>query len=244
MIRGYLMKHLTLFSLFCGAGLFSTPLANASALIQIDHRAGIVYVTSRLVYSGPALTKAIADEATREIHDMWNEIPTEVRIATKPYRIEFDIDYVMAGEQELKNPESCAYNFIQVRNKVNAGDRSYYTNFGAQTGVFFTSDNLGHSTTAAHEFGHGLVLSHNNHDQTRAPVPGIMFARGTLVRPEFQYDPKAKPGAPGGTINPIYRKVRSIDIQTIPLNSVILRSGSFSHWSMGCLGAGKPETIE
>ncbi|MFZ4715605.1 MAG: hypothetical protein ACOYL6_17920 [Bacteriovoracaceae bacterium] len=49
-------------------------------------------------------------------------------------------------------------------------------------GVFYTSDVLGISTTAANEFGHGLMLDNNPGDQRAVAVPGIMFSRGTLVR--------------------------------------------------------------
>ena len=147
---------------------------------------------------------------------------------------------MIAGRQTLINPDSCGYNFIQIINKTNAGDRSYYEGLGSRNGVFYTSDALGTSTTAAHEFGHGLMLDHNDGDQRNAAVPGIMFARGTLVRSEFQWDPRAAAGAAGGTINPQYRKVRSVDIQAIPVSSVRNKLSK----SVGCLGDGKAKKIK
>jgi hypothetical protein len=83
------------------------------------------------------------------------------------------------------------------------------------------------------------MLDHNDGDQRAADVPGIMFARGTLVRSEFQWNPSAQSGAAGGTINPVYRKVRPIDIQAIPFSTV--RADDMV--TTGCLGEGKAKRI-
>jgi hypothetical protein len=42
-----------------------------------------------------------------------------------------------------------------------------------------------------------------------------MFPRGTLVDPEFQYDPSKQPGDVGGTLHPMYRKVFAEDIAAL-----------------------------
>ena len=194
---------------------------------------------ARIVYFGPALTDAIAEASTREIQDMWSETPTDIKLGSASYRVIFEIDHLIAGRQVLLNSDSCAYNFIEVRNLTTPGDRSYYQGLGSREGVFYTSDALGTSTTTAHEFGHGLMLEHNDGDQRTADIPGIMFARGTLVRSEYQWNPAAQAGAPGGTINPVHRKVRSEDIQTIPFSSV--RSDDLV--TTGCLGDGKAQRI-
>lgn len=234
------MKNFILFGLATLASLSLTNPAHSSALIERDDVSKTIKVIGRIVYSGPALTDAIAEASTREIQDMWSEVPTDVVVGGKTYRVEFEIDHVIAGRQTLVNQDSCAYNFIQILPKSSAGDRSYYEGLGSRNGVFYTSDDLGNSTTAAHEFGHGLMLDHNDFDQRAAAVPGIMFARGTLVRSEFQWDPKAQAGAAGGTINPKHRKVRSEDIQAIPFASV--RNKMFKQ--IGCLGEGKAKAIK
>lgn len=217
----------------------------ASALLQKDDARGELKVIARMVYSGAGLTDANATASTDEISRMWNETMTEITLKKrklslkgKTYKVVFEIDYVMPGAV-LKNEESCAYNFIQILNMTDAGDRSYYEGLGSRNGVFYTSDELGTSTTAAHEFGHGLMLDHNSQDQRAAAVPGIMFARGTLVRAEYQWDPNAQSGAAGGTIRPHNRRVRSEDIKAIPFAKV-----KFNASGLGCLGSGSVLTID
>jgi hypothetical protein len=234
------MRKIVNFGLASAAAILISQPAHSSALIERDDVSKTIRVVGRIVYSGTALTAAIADASTREIQDMWSEYPTDVKIGSSVYRVEFDIDHVIEGQQTLINPDSCGYNFIKVLNKTSSGDRSYYEGLGSRNGVFYTSDALGTSTTAAHEFGHGLMLDHNDGDQRNAAVPGIMFARGTLVRSEFQWDPRAASGAAGGTINPQYRKVRSVDIQAIPFS--LVRNKLFK--TVGCLGDGKAKKIK
>jgi hypothetical protein len=50
--------------------------------------------------------------------------------------------------------------------------------------------------------------------------PGIMFPRGTVCDPVFQYDPAAEPLKPGGTINPFTRKVLQADIDMLRLRTL------------------------
>ncbi|MFY7860947.1 MAG: peptidase M10, partial [Chitinophagales bacterium] len=52
-------------------------------------------------------------------------------------------------------------------------------------------------------------------------TPGIMYPRGTLVDPIFQYDPQAEPATKGGTIHPMYRRVSSKEIDLLRLDKFI-----------------------
>lgn len=234
------MNSILKITLVALATLISTNNSQASALLVRDDATKTLKVIARMVYSGPALTETIADASTREINEMWNENPTNITINGSAYHVKFEIDYIITDKKLLNDADSCAYNYITVLNKTNAGDRSYYTGLGTQYGVFYTSDDLGHSTTTAHEFGHGLLLDHNDYDQRAANPPGIMFARGTLVKPEFQWNPNALPGQAGGTINPVHRKVRSQDIRDIPFEA----SGKVSQRTLSCLGNGAIKAID
>ena len=233
------MKSLLLMVLAGATTLLSSGMAHSSALVEFDDIGKIIHVSARLIYTGPALTEEIAKAATGEIQRMWSENPTTVSVNSEKYKVDFNIQYLLADRIKISDTESCGYNFITVLNKTDPGDRSYYEGLGSRNGVFYTSDALGTSTTSAHEFGHGLMLDHNDGDQRNAEVPGIMFARGTLVKSKFQWDPKAQAGAAGGTINPIYRKVRTVDIQAIPFGSLdrSIIWGVFDS-KLGCIGDG------
>ena len=80
---------------------------------------------------------------------------------------------------------------------------------------------LDNSSTAAHEFGHTLGLDHpHNLDIRGEGTPGIMYPRGTIVDPRFQYYPEVAPGQKGGTLNPFTRKVLQKDIDDLRLNEL------------------------
>ncbi len=51
-------------------------------------------------------------------------------------------------------------------------------------------------------------------------MPGSMSPRGTLVDAEYQHDPKAPAGGPGGTMNPESRKVNQTDINNLGLDKL------------------------
>ena len=52
-----------------------------------------------------------------------------------------------------------------------------------------------------------------------------MSPRGTLTDPEYQYDPKARPKGPGGTLNPQKRKVIQNDIDNLKINKLKFKNG-------------------
>ena len=96
------------------------------------------------------------------------------------------------------------------------------------------------STTAAHEYGHTLGLDHPRFLDIRGEgVPGIMYPRGTLVDPQFQYDPAIPAGLKGGTMHPMHRKVRQKDIEQLKLHKLRFQNnkavlGDFTnvyHWN-------------
>jgi len=66
-----------------------------------------------------------------------------------------------------------------------------------------------------------------------------MYPRGTLVDPQYQYDPTKPAGVTGGTMRPIYRRVKVEDIEALKLHRLrfINRSavmGGFTniyHWN-------------
>jgi hypothetical protein len=53
-----------------------------------------------------------------------------------------------------------------------------------------------------------------------------MYPRGTLVDPQYQYEPDKPAGTKGGTLYPIYRKVLAQDIGQLKLDRLDLHSGN------------------
>ena len=85
------------------------------------------------------------------------------------------------------------------------------------------------------EYGHTIGLDHPKDLDLRGKgVPGIMYPRGTLVDPPFQYEPSVPAGQKGGTMHPMYRKVLPEDILNLKLHRLRFRNqkailGEFSN---------------
>lgn len=108
------------------------------------------------------------------------------------------------------------------------GHISFVDDIGSNTGYFLRDNLYPGSTTAAHEFGHTLGLVHPHDLDLRGKgVPGIMYPRGTLVDPAYQYNPEARPGdsSNGGTMHPKFRKVRAEDIAQLKLHKLDFENG-------------------
>ena len=120
------------------------------------------------------------------------------------------------------------YGLIQIPEIIISGLKKFlrfmfhlWTALNANTGYFKLDNLLNNSTTAAHEYGHTLGLDHPEILDIRGMgQPGIMYPRGTICDPVFQYDPKAEPLKPGGTINPYTRKVLQSDIDLLRLHKL------------------------
>ncbi len=208
----------------------------ASALVFRDEKKMELQLISRLNYWGAVATPEIAEAATKEISTLWNEPEVYVTMNEKQYRIRFIIDHKFHGKNEPNVGLSCAQNTIEIRKKRFADDRSFYI---SSRGAFYLHDDIGNSTTAAHEYGHGLMLDHpHSEDQRDAEIPGIMFARGTWVKSEFQWNPTHKAGLGDGILNPKYRRVRVEDVKSIPLHRIFL----FNNYA--CLGKGNPIPLQ
>lgn len=114
-------------------------------------------------------------------------------------------------------------NFVRIDNptkgsQISVSEHALNSNYG----YFIVSNGLGESTTCSHEFAHGLGLDHLPEpcDYRGKGVPPIMAARGCAVDKKYQYDPKARAGAKGGTINPSFRQVSAKEISKINLGDL------------------------
>jgi hypothetical protein len=174
--------------------------------------------------SNPDITSRIAGE----IEQMWNEPRGTIAIRQVPHTVIFQVEgrWMPAIEPEtiLANTDP-RMNFFRVEEYA-YGNISFVDGIGSNTGYFKLENLYAGSTTAAHEFGHGLGLDHPQRLDIRGMGrPGIMYPRGTWVDPAFQYDPGAAPGAPGGTMHPMHRRVLMEDIQDLRLDRLRFLNG-------------------
>ncbi len=180
-------------------------------------------IHSDFYFYGEAASKLLAEVICADIANHWNEQERIVLIKNIPYRVEFRIRGFF--ENQLL-PETVWFNthprnnFFRIE-EVSPVHVSFVDGIGCNTG-YFKLDNLMHnSTTAAHEYGHTLGLDHPaNLDIRGMGQPGIMYPRGTVCDPVYQYDPAAEPLQPGGTINPFTRRVLQSDIDQLRLHKL------------------------
>jgi len=209
---------------------YNNPLAfndptgqSAEAVVEKDssgNETGNVVVSANLIFYGSQATNKNAQAIAKEIQSLYNTARATITINGKQYNVKFNItsQVVSASVAAIlaQNNTDIKNNFIRVENQ-GATIRSEME-LGGNAGYFVTSDKLGQSTTASHEFGHGLGLPHSPENQIGQGQPDIMAARGTLVDPKFQYASNAKPGAPGGTLNPFLRAVLQKNVSDVFVN--------------------------
>lgn len=193
-------------------------------IIELDSDAKIILIKSTIITYGNSATYELTQQICDEIENMWNEPNGVVEINNTNYTVRFMIDAqynsLIAPETILQN-ENPKNNYIRIEafSKINI---SFVDGIGSNTGYFLTDNLYLNSTSAAHEYGHTLGLLHpaelNIIGKGR---PSIMYPRGTLVNPEFQYDVNAIPAQNGGTLYPIHRRVMQIDIDNLQLKNKI-----------------------
>jgi len=193
-----------------------------------------IIIHSAIFFYGSGASDALSVEIAKDIADHWNEPNAVIAIGGKTYQVIFDIEGIWATSLipemvfENTNPRN---NYFRVEAYAGTGfnNVSSVDGLGSNTGYFKLDNLLNHSTTAAHEYGHTLGLDHPKILDIRGRgVPGIMYPRGTIVDPPFQYNPAAKPGEPGATMNPFTRKVLQQDIESLRLHRLRFNREGFA----------------
>lgn len=196
---------------------------------ELDNENRQLIFTANLFFYGDASGKVLSTQIANDIQLHWNEPQAGVLISGARYKVMFVIYGVHAPflqPKDIYENDNPCNNYFRIEAFSNI-DISFVDGIGSNTGYFKLDNLLHNSTTAAHEFGHTIGLIHPHLLDIRGMgIPGIMYPRGTIVDPSFQYDPTAAPATKGGTINPVFRKVVQQDIDDLRLNKLIFNKNN------------------
>ncbi len=187
---------------------------------ELDTHYNTITIHSNIITYGNAADKKITALIRDEIETMWNEPKGTIYIKGIEFYVTFRITAELRAsinDEEIYANLNCRNNYFRIEEYA-LGNISFVDGLGCNSGYFKLENLYAGSTTAAHEYGHTLGLDHPlNLNYRGKGVPGIMYPRGTLVDPQFQYDPTKPAGVTGGTMHPKYRKVFAEDITLLKI---------------------------
>ncbi len=182
-----------------------------------------ITIFSWLITYGNKATPELTEQMREEIEAMWNEPGGFIFLQNEKWSVRFRTSAYMRTDIE---PEDIRTNLNPKNNYIRIEDFcetniSFVDGLGCNTGYWLLENLYKGSTTAAHEYGHTLGLPHPiDMDYRGKGAPGIMYPRGTLVDPQYQYEPDKPAGTKGGTMHPMHRKVRQTDIEMLNLHKL------------------------
>lgn len=196
--------------------------------VELQKHTDKLNLHASIIIYGDVSSDTLAQQVAKDIENYWNEAEGKAQISTGWFTKKvFDVVFRIEGisnqgltPQAVFENTNPRYNYFRIE-EFAQGNISFVDGLNSNTGYFKLENLLDNSSTAAHEFGHTLGLEHPQHLDIRGQgTPSIMYPRGTIVDPEFQYYPEVAPGEKGGTLNPFLRKVLQKDIDDLQLNNL------------------------
>ena len=185
-------------------------------------------IYSHIITYGNVATPELTEMMREEIETMWNEPVGNLKFDDVKLTVVFKITSSFQPDiidKDIYQNLDARNNYFRIE-EFALGNISFVDGLGCNSGYFKLENLYKGSTTAAHEYGHTLGLEHPGDIDFRGKgVPGIMYPRGTLVDPLYQYEPDKQAGTKGGTMHPIYRKVRQEDIDNLHLHRLSFENG-------------------
>ncbi|GAB3921567.1 hypothetical protein [Larkinella terrae] len=191
-----------------------------------------ITVFTELYLYGSVATDELANRIAYNVVRVWDRPAVILSLDDIDFLIRFHVigTFVDDPLPLLKKNRDFKKMFFRVETATDnaLGGISYMDGLKSNTG-FFRLDNVGFdgSTTEAHEIGHGWGLVPGTPDGHPLNLnligkgqPGIMYPRGTLVDPEYQWNPSARPGEFGGTLKPDKRVATLEDIAMLGLDQL------------------------
>ena len=189
-------------------------------IIELIQEERAVKLHAIIFIYGNAADAVLAAIMQENINDQWNKPQATVSIKGALYSFEMKVQCHYTPDlrpEDIFHNKNPLHNYFRIE-EFALGNISFVDGLGSNTGYFKLENLLHHSTTASHEFGHTLGLDHPLSLDIRGHgVPGIMYPRGTIVDPEYQYNPQAAPATNGGTLNPFLREVLQADVDLLRL---------------------------
>ena len=200
-------------------------------IVELKEAEVKLIVHASIFIYGDAASNDLAKALAKDIAAHWNEPAATVPVNGNNYRVIFNIEgehVPLLTPGDVYGNENAAYNFFRIEEFVH-GNISFVDGINSNTGYFLLENLLNNSTTAAHEFGHTIGLEHPEILDIRGMgTPGIMYPRGTITDPHFQYDPAAAPQTNGGTLNPFYRRVSEQDVRDLRIEKLHFNSHGYA----------------